>query len=724
MATGTQIRGEVTRSVTRFGLFEADFRNGELRRSGVRIKLQDQPLQILGLLLEKPGEIVSREELRARLWPANTFVDFDHSLNTAVKRLRDALGDTADNPRFVETIARRGYRFIAPVTSEVATSIASEAPPPETWTTKHQVLLVAMIALLASALIGGWSIGRRSTVSAPIRISERRVTANPSELPLNSAVISRDGKYVAYSDAQGLFLRVLETNETRSVNLPQGFRPYVTGWFPDGTHLLVRAIDAQNNKPALWSVSVLGAKPRKIMDDADWGSLSRDGQHIAFVRGDKGYQSLWIANISDEKITLIASDKLSSIGAMDWSPNGQWLAYERGRYTSGHFNMTADLVAYNVNTGKTSVLLADNWLSGGLAWSAPDRLQFARAELPPSQNDSNIWELSLDRRTGSPVGPPTRITSGPDHKVAISVSEDGKKLLYLRTVNDPDVFIGEIETRTGRVNKLKRLTLDEGKDLPFAWTQDSKTVLFVSNRDGASHAFRQSIDQNTPELFIGGPDSIVMTRMNPEQSGVLYLVSAQSGDREQLSRLMELPLSGGTPRKILESAAINNFQCAFLPSKLCLMSDEMSTSALIIYQFDEQTGEKKEVTRITDPESFDYNWTLSRDGSRLAIAKINSWSVPSSVRILELSTRQEKLIPLPAGVGAQYLDWAADSKSIWVSAVSGEKRSLVNLDLNGQIKTAFDAEKPELGWAIPSPDGKRLAILQGTRTSNAWLVER
>src|SRR5579864_4407938 len=101
--------------IRRFGVFELDLRAGELRRHGHKIKLQEQPFQVLSQLLEKPGEVITREELRNRLWPADTFVDFDHSLNAAIRRLRDALGDSAENPRFVETVARRGYRFLAPV---------------------------------------------------------------------------------------------------------------------------------------------------------------------------------------------------------------------------------------------------------------------------------------------------------------------------------------------------------------------------------------------------------------------------------------------------------------------------------------------------------------------------------------------------------------------------------------------------------------------------------
>ena len=102
-------------SRVRFGTFEVDLESGELRRKGIRLKLQEQPFQLLVMFLERPGEVVTREAVRERLWPADTFVDFDHSLNTAIKKLRQVLGDSAENPRFIETLARRGYRFIAPV---------------------------------------------------------------------------------------------------------------------------------------------------------------------------------------------------------------------------------------------------------------------------------------------------------------------------------------------------------------------------------------------------------------------------------------------------------------------------------------------------------------------------------------------------------------------------------------------------------------------------------
>jgi len=117
--------------VTRFGLFELDLSAGELRKSGVKLRLQGQPFQVLALLLERAGEVVTREELQRKLWPSDTFVDFDHSLNTAINKVREALGDSAGNPRYVETLARRGYRFIAPVQAPVQTDASTDTPSGE-----------------------------------------------------------------------------------------------------------------------------------------------------------------------------------------------------------------------------------------------------------------------------------------------------------------------------------------------------------------------------------------------------------------------------------------------------------------------------------------------------------------------------------------------------------------------------------------------------------------
>jgi len=137
--------------VLQFGAFEVDLRTGSLRKSGARIKLQEQPFQILAMLLEKPGDMVTREELRQKLWPADTFVDFDNGLNTAIKKLRDTLGDSADSPRFIETLPKRGYRFIYPVNGARAPAEV-QALRMAWWRQPWAAGLLGFTALLAAAL--------------------------------------------------------------------------------------------------------------------------------------------------------------------------------------------------------------------------------------------------------------------------------------------------------------------------------------------------------------------------------------------------------------------------------------------------------------------------------------------------------------------------------------------------------------------------------------------
>lgn len=115
--------------IVRFGVFELDLNAGELRKNGAKLRLQGQPFQVLALLLDRPGEVVTRDELRQQLWPADTFVDFDHSLNTAINKVREALGDSASSPRYVETLARRGYRFIAPLHPPAQPELLAATPP-------------------------------------------------------------------------------------------------------------------------------------------------------------------------------------------------------------------------------------------------------------------------------------------------------------------------------------------------------------------------------------------------------------------------------------------------------------------------------------------------------------------------------------------------------------------------------------------------------------------
>src|SRR5262245_46900632 len=192
-----------TGRLIRFGVFEIDLRAGELRKNGLKVKLQEQPFQILAMLRDHPGEIVTREELQQKLWSNDTFVDFDNSLNKAINKIREALGDSADNPRFVETMARRGYRFIVPVDGPSAAASIAETPvaatrPRRRWRLP-MTIGIGVILVTASVGVTWWLM--KSSRPAPKHIltrltSDTGLTTDPA--------LSPDGRLLAYaSDRSG-----------------------------------------------------------------------------------------------------------------------------------------------------------------------------------------------------------------------------------------------------------------------------------------------------------------------------------------------------------------------------------------------------------------------------------------------------------------------------------------------------------------------------------------
>ena len=701
----------------RFGVFEVNLRVGELRKDGHKIKLQGQPFQVLALLLERPGELVTREDLRVRLWPADTFVDFDHGLNAAIKRLRDALGDAAENPRFVETLARRGYRFIAPVdgTSGAPQPAQQAAAVPQLRLQWRIAVAVVLILLLGSS--AGWVAARR--FNPKTELSERRLTSNPADDPVLSPALSPDGKYLAFAGPTGLFLRIIATGETHSIALPDGFRARPVGWFPDGSHLLVTARESSQNEPSIWSVSVLGGSPRKLIDNAEARSVSPSGSEIVFVRGQMVPQEIWLAFSDGDQPRKIFGSAAESFGPIVWSPDGRQLAFERYTYHSGFHQREVSLWILRPSTGEAHPILSDARLGESLAWTPDGRLVYALNErlpnIKPQDSDSNLWAAPLDSRTGQLLGEPKRLTSGPDAKTSLSLSTDGKRLSFLRWSSDAHVYVAQLDPASHHLTLPRRLSLDEGRNFPYTWTPDGNAVLFTSDRDGPAHLFKQRIDQPVPDVLVGGDDQVVLARLNPDSSEVIYLVRPPFNSGDKRVRLMRMSLSGGAPQLILEGEGVGNFQCARVPSTLCIFG-KSSPDALRFLRFDPLTGQQTEWFKT----EADFNWSLSADGSTLALAR---WR-QTQIQLIPTAGGPPRTLDIQGWAEISSIDWAADSRSLWASSSTlGGTQALLNIDLRGRVKPVFQDSDKDVGWAIPSPDGRRIALWEAGRTSNAWLLQ-
>src|SRR5437764_5852797 len=247
--------------LVRFGAFEADVQTGELRKDGVKLKFSGQPFQVLAILLERPGEVVTREELQKRLWP-DTFVDVDHNLNTAINKIREVLGDSAESPRFVQTLPRRGYRFVSPVEGTHTTGGPSGSGVRQesrmVWIRRTSILFVVLVLLAAA----GFFIYRR--LQSPASLAQRTLTRLTFDDGLQiGATWSPDGRFLAYSSNRGgkFDIWVQQVSGGDPVQITKGpGRNWQPDWSSDGK--LGQLADLVPNNTTSRDEQVLHSEPK------------------------------------------------------------------------------------------------------------------------------------------------------------------------------------------------------------------------------------------------------------------------------------------------------------------------------------------------------------------------------------------------------------------------------------------------------------------------------
>ncbi len=368
----------------RFGVFEIDRRTGEVRRQGVRIKIAVQPFQILSTLVDRPGELVTREELRQRLWPSDTFVDFEHSLNSAVKKLRLALGDVAEAPVFIETLPRRGYRFLPPVEAVME----AERHP------GRRRAAVIGIALAVTAAVTALLLFRITARHAASNVKLAPLTAFPGQEVAPS--FSPDGTQVAFAwtgdtadAAEGFDLYAKVVGTERPLRLTTHPVAWITpAWSPDGRSIAFSRVSSAGES-GIYAVSALGGPERKLVDasfapfwilSASALSWSPDGRLLAYSETPPGGPvSMWLLSVGNLQKTRIEP----AVACQDawnptFSPEGNTLAFA----CSSSIGVWS-IYVQPFSGGAAKRVASATGFPGGLCWT-PDgsRIVFATATSP------------------------------------------------------------------------------------------------------------------------------------------------------------------------------------------------------------------------------------------------------------------------------------------------------------------------------------------------------
>jgi Tol biopolymer transport system component/DNA-binding winged helix-turn-helix (wHTH) protein len=633
-------------SGARFGQFELDLCEGRLLKRGLPVRLENQPFQILAALLEHPGEVVSREQLCASLWPDGTYVDFDEGLNTAIKKLRYVLGDSAENPVFIETVPRRGYRFIAPVQIDEdgiqplgqaspgnghpplearPELLVATLPAPKTWTAGR---LIALGIILGAAC---WLL-YRIVFPPAFRVTQTARLTNSGRLEPWGRINS-DGSRLFFLEREGDHWNTRQISVAGGESVPFGSSPRNSKIFdvsPDKSEMLFAPFTMRTPNLPLWSMPLVGGAPRRIGDIlASAANFSPDGTRIAFTNTNGAF----LANRDGSDLRQLAA--LPDCWSIAWSPDGKILRF--GQDHGGPRLWQVD------STGRDLHRFLPAWSAGEGRWTS-DGSSYVFAATRDGQ--IALWALRESRSFPWLRYTPTQITFPPINFDDPLPSRDGH-FLYANGGFSQQIDVVRFDPASHQFKPVV-----PGFDVTeVEYSPDGQWMLYSN-----WNQLWRSRSNGSDRLQLAGPPSIphnYFARWSPDSKhilfedvedgkGTIYLVSADGGPAQ-----LPLPLPPGPSRRRPDWSP-DGQSIVFSVEEI---AGETSPSDAGIYLFDFRQGH---TTRIPGSDGLTFpRW--SPDG-RFLVAVSEDTSV---IKLLDLKTRRWNNVA--HGTLISFPVWSADS---------------------------------------------------------------
>jgi Tol biopolymer transport system component/DNA-binding winged helix-turn-helix (wHTH) protein len=637
---------ERSAQTVRFGVFEADLQTGELYKNGMKIPLQGQPFQVCSLLLEHAGELVTREELRQRVWPEDTFVDFEQALNTAIAKIRLALGDEADNPKFVQTLPRRGYRFIGPVAkpdSQAAVQAVTPVTPKgrfERPTARRNWLLAPAALLVLLAAIGIWrSLNNRAAALPPMEVAPLAGLPGIQMEP----DFSPDGNQVAFvlRGAANCGIYTTMVGGEKSLRLTSDCDDSSPTWSPDGRRV---AFYRYGNGMAIYVVPAFGGSEHRLYKGPfhPWASgldWSPDGNVLAFSGGRADWNGTWISLLSlvDSTTRQLTSPSDQEVDySPAFSPDGSMVAFVRGILAGA----VEDLYVVPAAGGVPRRLTFDKtWIKGSPTWTPDGRdivFSSARGGL------ASLWRVSASGGTPRPIAGVGVIATDP------SISPKGNQLVYKQTYIKEKILRVNLKDEKHAEGLPAVLNLKKGRNWRPNFSPDGKRFAFESvlgyseiwtcnsdgsnceqltslqgtagaprwSPDGRSMAFEYRPSEHS-EIYLldlgGGMPRLLPTLPGADNGGPswsrdgkwIYFYSDRGGTRFQLWRVL---LKGGPPVQITRNGGL--FAAESADGRFLYYSKYEAPG---IWKVPLSGGEEKRVLDQAGEKEW-YNWALGRNG--------------------------------------------------------------------------------------------------------------
>lgn len=731
--------------IHRFGPYEFSPAHLELRLGDERKPLTKSMNRLLLLLVSRPGEVVTREQIADTLWSEQGTVDVANGINTAINRLRSIIGDNNGHGVFIETVVGTGYRFTASVEAITPSSITplhDVTATPETSPSHTRIAIVASGLLLLT--LGGltWAIRHHHSASSPGENHVYRMEAVTAEDPadeLSQQVISPSGGLLAYRDVHGVFLKTLANNAIRRLDLPVGLNVASLSWYPDETALLVtgNTIGATNNGSStdeLWRLSLAGEAPQLLLPNAELATVSPDGAHIAFLRA--GKTEVWLTDAKGHAPhRLIQTSNGDTLHYMLWAPDSKRLITNR---------MESDLAKLPVGTNETQQRSPSPSASYYESFDANTGARLASAAIhpfesavllqdgtlyynttPTASEGQQLGVVQTDTATGalrsSPRSVPnSQMLSSEFRGVEqLSASSDGNTISAIlnrvatHTYVADLVFHGKNKPSLEHVTLLSRHTFNT---LPIEWTRDGKMILSDEGLGDPISVVGEMLDGTPAKFLVSSHDGQHYAQGQHSADGQwLLFLHIYPGGRRTIERI---PANGGTPQPIPIAGNASDFRCSTSPAGRCAVRVLEEDKSILYYELDPAHGTGAILARTGWQRTVLGDWSISPDGQAIVVADHDP--AHPGVDLLPLNGKPPRQIPVTGYGTVLGAAWTADGHAFFIHTSDPTGYSLLYMTERGDV--SFLRKSPDILWAIHSPDGKRVVFPENTQSNrNVWV---